>query len=92
MADVSVSNNYIRPIIFSFGENIVLKEARHPCLETIDEITFIPNDVKLEKGINVRISIITLFLDNSKFVIITGPNMGGKSTYIRMVKKKEILL
>jgi len=50
----------------------VLLEARHPSLEVQDDVTVIPNDVILRRG-------------ESEFLIITGPNMGGKSTYIRMV-------
>ena len=51
-----------------------LLEARHPCLETQDGVTFITNDVRLAPG-----------PEGPSFLIITGPNMGGKSTYIRMI-------
>ena len=47
-----------------------LKGARHPCVELQDSIEYIPNDISLIFG-------------ESSFLMVTGPNMGGKSTYIR---------
>lgn len=64
---------YCRPKMHPRGTgDTVLTEARHPCMEMQDDITFITNDVTLKRG-------------ESEFLVITGPNMGGKSTYIRQI-------
>jgi len=69
----SSPKSYVRPKITPMGEgDIVLKDARHPCLELQELIHYVPNDVSFIRG-------------KSTFQIITGPNMGGKSTYIRSV-------
>ncbi|KAJ2558290.1 MSH2 protein [Coemansia sp. RSA 1933] len=62
---------YTRPVVCAEGE-FKLVGARHPCLEVQDGVSFIANDADLSPG-------------SSDFVIITGPNMGGKSTYIRQI-------
>lgn len=70
---VHAPTSYTRPTMHPRGTgNTVLKEARHPCLEMQDDVSFITNDVSLIR-------------DESEFLIITGPNMGGKSTYIRQI-------
>lgn len=64
---------YVRPKLHPRGTgNTILTEARHPCMEMQDDISFITNDVSMVRG-------------ESEFLIITGPNMGGKSTYIRQI-------
>lgn len=68
-ADVSVSNRYVRPLVNTSGK-IILTESRHPVVEALLDIPFVPNDVILDNGEN-------------RVAIITGPNMAGKSTYMR---------
>ncbi|KAF2821691.1 DNA mismatch repair protein MSH2 [Ophiobolus disseminans] len=68
---VHAPTSYTRPKMHPRGTgNTILKEARHPCMEMQDDISFITNDISLTRG-------------ESEFLIITGPNMGGKSTFIR---------
>jgi len=71
---MNAPEDYIRPRItdkVGAGRELKLVGARHPLLEMAD-ITFIKNDVHMKSG-------------ETHFQIITGPNMGGKSTYITMV-------
>ena len=71
-AKVSADNGYTRPIVNLSGK-ILLKESRHPVVEVLlDGAPFVPNDVNLDQGEN-------------RVAIITGPNMAGKSTYMRQI-------
>src|SRR5207245_2365282 len=64
--------NYCRPAI-NDGDRIEIVDGRHPVLEqTLIEERFVPNDVLLDNTEN-------------EILIITGPNMAGKSTYIRQI-------
>ena len=69
MATVAEKNNYVKPVVNN-GNNIDIKEGRHPVVEQITKESFIPNDTFLDLGEN-------------RLDIITGPNMAGKSTYMR---------
>lgn len=78
LAEVAKQNNYSRPIV-DFSEKLVLKNARHPVIEVFTgQNTFIANDIDLD-GIEKRM------------MLITGPNMAGKSTYIRQAAVLVIL-
>ena len=69
LASVAVNNRYVRPQV-NTGEEIVIKEGRHPVVElTLDAGMYVPNDVHLGP--------------ESRIILLTGPNMAGKSTYIR---------
>ena len=72
LADVAVEYNYVRPTIGKSVKNILIENGRHPVVEKIvGARNFIAND--------------TLLDDNCRTMIITGPNMSGKSTYMRQV-------
>jgi DNA mismatch repair protein MutS len=69
---VAQQNGYVKPIICDNGI-IDIKDGRHPVVEfTLDDSMFVPNDTLLDEGDN-------------RIAIITGPNMAGKSTYMRQV-------
>jgi len=69
-AEVSEINNYIKPDIRN-DDTIIIKDGRHPVIESILEDSFVSNDIKIDS--------------NEPIMIITGPNMAGKSTYMRQV-------
>ncbi|EAR92979.2 DNA mismatch repair MutS family DNA-binding domain protein, putative (macronuclear) [Tetrahymena thermophila SB210] len=67
----SATRPYVKPNIHASNKQINLVESRHPCLEVMDN-NCVANDCFMDN-------------DKSRFHIITGPNMGGKSTFIRQV-------
>ena len=72
LANVASDNNYTRPEI-NQSSKIILKDSRHPVVEALlSGAPFVPNDVTLDN-------------DSNRVAIITGPNMAGKSTYMRQV-------
>ncbi len=72
LADVAKQNNYVRPEV-DYSDVIEIKDGRHPVVEQFArDKYFVPNDTLLDTGYN-------------RLMIITGPNMAGKSTYMRGV-------
>lgn len=95
IAAVSAPTQYVKPKMFDETPRVLdLKGMRHPCLELQENITFIANDVAF-KDEETNMYIITGNNLNSNnffwirfernFFLTKGPNMGGKSTYIRSV-------
>lgn len=70
-AEVAASNHYTRPL-FHTDKKMIIEEGRHPVIEKVlQDMRYVENDV---------------YLDEEKYLLlITGPNMGGKSTYMRQV-------
>jgi len=72
LAEVAVQNNYVRPEV-TYGDKISIDAGRHPVVEQFSKnVFFVPNDTELDSKQN-------------RFMLITGPNMAGKSTYMRQV-------
>lgn len=72
LAEAAYRNNYVMPDITNTGE-ITIKDGRHPVVEKmLKNELFVPNDTSLDDNL-------------SRLAIITGPNMAGKSTYMRQV-------
>ncbi|MCJ7681052.1 MAG: DNA mismatch repair protein MutS, partial [Candidatus Aminicenantes bacterium] len=71
LAEISAQRNYRRPLVDN-GDLIDIRNGRHPVIECLNDEPFIPNDTYLDQKDN-------------QIQIVTGPNMGGKSTFLRQV-------
>ena len=69
LAHVALENRYTCPIV-DYSDTIEIRDGRHPVVEQVTRGFFVPNDTTLDCGEN-------------RMAIITGPNMAGKSTYMR---------
>ncbi|MBE0523559.1 MAG: DNA mismatch repair protein MutS [Methanosarcinales archaeon] len=69
LAEAAVNNNYVRPEV-NESCNILIRDGRHPVVEHSVPGGFVPNDTQMD-------------CDSDQFLLITGPNMAGKSTYMR---------
>ena len=71
LAQAAVDNGYVRPVVDD-GQAVRIRDGRHPVVERVLPTgRYVPNDVELS--------------DEARVLVITGPNMAGKSTYIRQV-------
>ncbi len=70
-AKVAKNNNYVCPEM-NAGSEIIITEGRHPVVERMIDYPFVPNDTHLDR-------------EDNRCAIITGPNMAGKSTFMRQV-------
>jgi len=77
LAQVAAERGYVRPV---FVDESVLRivDGRHPVMEALLGSSFVPNDYRLEAA-------------SGRFVVLTGPNMGGKSTYLRQAALLVVL-
>lgn len=74
-ANVARTNQYVKPTMYDFGENdgiLKIVSGRHPVVERISDEEFVSNDLD--------VTIV-----GNRMAVITGPNMSGKSTYIRQI-------
>jgi DNA mismatch repair protein MutS len=77
LAQIAGERGYVRP---SFAEESIVEiaDGRHPVMEALLGSSFVPNDLRLGT-------------DASRFILLTGPNMGGKSTYLRQTALLVVL-
>lgn len=72
LAQVAKQRNYVRPQMAEKGKTLDITGGRHPVVEAVSDEQFVPNDCYMDSGEN-------------RTLILTGPNMAGKSTYMRQV-------
>lgn len=76
-ASISEANRYIRPT-FSEDRSIYIQESRHPVIEQVmKNETFVPNNIEMKNNVDM--------------LLITGPNMSGKSTFMRQLALTSIM-
>ncbi|XP_068077362.1 DNA mismatch repair protein Msh3 isoform X5 [Danio rerio] len=80
LAQVAKENNYCRPEVLEEKSQILITAGKHPVITSLmgDQDQYVPNDTHLQG-------------DGKRAMIITGPNMGGKSSYIRQVALVTIM-
>ena len=72
LAETAALHHYVKPLVDE-SSRILIREGRHPVVEQLsNDLTFVPNDTALD-------------CEGNRLVILTGPNMAGKSTYLRQV-------
>jgi DNA mismatch repair protein MutS len=78
LAETAAAHDYIRPVV-DRGDGLRITGGRHPVVErSLSDKRFVPNDTELDAG-------------GRAIAVLTGPNMGGKSTYLRQVAQIVLL-
>jgi len=77
LAESAARHNYVCPVLHD-GDEIEIKNGRHPIVEAFLKTSFIPNDIRLNNS-------------TDRLLIITGANMGGKSTILRQIALIQIM-
>ncbi len=77
LAELAARRGYARPVVDD-GDALDIIGGRHPVVEAVSPEPFIPNDIRLDR-------------ETDQILIITGPNMGGKSTFLRQTALIAIL-
>ncbi len=76
-ARLARENNYIKPQINN-SDKIYIKDCRHPVVEKLVDVNFVANDITLDNSA-------------SQLILLTGPNMSGKSVYLRQIALASLM-